>query len=115
MEKCKNLNLDSEYISCVKSNKSHHNEDTNFYYAYLNEFESWKWHHMFSGQEIIFRGNGDDIFDSLGFGWHKTFTPSVRQPLSIIDSHLHHVANAAWYWMRGGDSPDWGPDFGVGA
>ncbi len=99
----------------MKSNKLLQNDDTNVYHAYLNEFESWKWHHMLSDRVIIFRVNGDDIFDSLGFDGHETFTPSVQRPLSINDGHLCHVAKAAWYWMRDDDSSDWGPDFGVGA
>jgi hypothetical protein len=107
MKKCKKLNLDSEYIWYVKSNKAYHKESTDCYYSYLSEFESWKGHRVLSDRGTSFRVDGEDLFESLGFDWHETFTPSVHGPLSINDGHLHPVAKAAWRQMRDDNSPDW--------
>ncbi len=107
MKKCKTLNLDTEYIWYVKSQKAYHKEDTDCYYSYLSEFESWKGHRILSDRGTSFRVRGEDLFLSLGFDQHETFTPSVHGPLSINDGHLHSVAKAAWRQVRDDNGPEW--------
>ncbi len=106
-QKCKTLNLDTEYIWYVKSQKAYHKEDTDCYYSHLSEFESWEGHRILSDRGTSFRVRGEDLFLSLGFDQHETFTPSVHGPLSINDGHLHSVAKAAWRQVRDDNGPEW--------
>ena|SRR3990167_2875590 len=105
--KCKILDLDVDNIYFVKSNKFYHKEDTNCYYSFLSEYGTWEGHRVISDRGLHFKINGEDLFDSLGFDRHETFTPSVHGPLSINDGHLHPVAKAAWRQQRDDNDPEW--------
>ncbi len=105
--KCKFLDLDIDNIYFVKSNKLYHKEDTNCYYSFLSEYGTWEGHRILSDRGQSFKVGDEDLFDSLGFDWHETFTPSVHGPLSINDGHLHSVAKAAWRQERDDKDPEW--------
>jgi hypothetical protein len=105
--KCKILDLDVDNIYFVKSNKHYHKEDTNCYYSFLSEYGTWEGHRVISNQGMSFKVDSEDLFLSLGFDCHETFTPSTHGPLSINDGHLHSVAKAAWHQQQDDNDPEW--------
>jgi len=97
VRKCaKTKGLDPAFLYYIPSAKTYCKEDRDSYYSFLNATKPWKGHRILSDKSTIFRVDGEDFFESLGFEQHRTFPPDVHGPMSLQDGFMNSWAKAAW-------------------
>jgi transposase len=84
--------LDPKFLYYVPSQKSYCKESRDAYYTFLNATKPWEGHRVLSDKSTIFRVDGEDFFEDIGFEQHRTFVPETHGPASMQDGFMNSWA-----------------------
>lgn len=81
--------LDCKFLYYVPSQKTYCKESRDAYYSFLNATKPWEGHRVISDQSTIFRVDGEDFFEEIGFEQHRTLVPETHGPVSLQDGFMN--------------------------
>lgn len=99
--------LDTKFLYYINGAKTYCKEDRDSYYSFLNATKPWEEHRILSDKSTIFRVDGEDFFETLGFEQHRTFPPDVHGPMSLQDGFMNSRAKEAWRSSCSPLMPQW--------